>query len=582
MDKKDLSQVVRTKARKWLEPVFDTDTRAQVKYLLENNESELIESFYKDLEFGTGGLRGIMGVGTNRMNIYTVGMTTQGLTNYLKKEFKNLDKIKVAIAHDSRNNSRLYAETAAGIFSANNIKVYLFDDLRPTPELSFAIRHFKCQAGVVITASHNPKEYNGYKVYWEDGGQIIRPHDKNIIKEVKKINSVDEVKYKADKNNIEVIGRELDEIYIDNIKTLSLSPDVISGNSDLRIVYTPIHGSGVKLIPLILAKFGFKNIINVPEQDVINGDFPTVKSPNPEEAEALKLAIEKAEETDADLVMATDPDSDRVGVAIKDNSGKFVIINGNQAAVLLINYLLNQWAEKNKLKGNEYIVKTIVTTELLADIAEKYNVEHFDVLTGFKYIADVIKQLEGQKIFIGGGEESYGYLAGEFVRDKDAVISCALIAETAAWAKDMGKSMFELLRDIYIEYGMYKEKLVTVTKKGQEGEEEIKRMMKKYRSNPPSVINNSKVVFKKDFLDEVSLKQINKENGGIIIQSEDVIQLYTEDGSKISIRPSGTEPKIKFYFSVKHNLKDAGEYEVVNKILEKRINGIIADLGILK
>ena len=582
MDKKDLSQVVRTKARKWLEPVFDTDTRAQVKHLLENNESELIESFYKDLEFGTGGLRGIMGVGTNRMNIYTVGMTTQGLTNYLKKEFKNLDKIKVAIAHDSRNNSRLYAETAAGIFSANNIKVYLFDDLRPTPELSFAIRHFKCQAGVVITASHNPKEYNGYKVYWEDGGQIIRPHDKNIIKEVKKINSVDEVKYKADKNNIEVIGRELDEIYIDNIKTLSLSPDVISGNSDLRIVYTPIHGSGVKLIPLILAKYGFKNIINVPEQDVINGDFPTVKSPNPEEAEALKLAIEKAEETDADLVMATDPDSDRVGVAIKDNSGKFVIINGNQAAVLLINYLLNQWAEKNKLKGNEYIVKTIVTTELLADIAEKYNVEHFDVLTGFKYIADVIKQLEGQKIFIGGGEESYGYLAGEFVRDKDAVISCALIAETAAWAKDMGKSMFELLRDIYVEYGMYKEKLVTVTKKGQEGEEEIKRMMKKYRSNPPSVINNSKVVFKKDFLDEVSLKQINKENGGIIIQSEDVIQLYTEDGSKISIRPSGTEPKIKFYFSVKHNLKDAGEYEVVNKILEKRINGIIADLGILK
>ena len=582
MDKKDLSQVVRTKARKWLEPVFDTDTRAQVKYLLENNESELIESFYKDLEFGTGGLRGIMGVGTNRMNIYTVGMTTQGLTNYLKKEFKNLDKIKVAIAHDSRNNSRLYAETAAGIFSANNIKVYLFDDLRPTPELSFAIRHFKCQAGVVITASHNPKEYNGYKVYWEDGGQIIRPHDKNIIKEVKKINSVDEVKYKADKNNIEVIGRELDEIYIDNIKTLSLSPDVISGNSDLRIVYTPIHGSGVKLIPLILAKYGFKNIINVPEQDVINGDFPTVKSPNPEEAEALKLAIEKAEETDADLVMATDPDSDRVGVAIKDNSGKFVIINGNQAAVLLINYLLNQWAEKNKLKGNEYIVKTIVTTELLADIAEKYNVEHFDVLTGFKYIADVIKQLEGQKIFIGGGEESYGYLAGEFVRDKDAVISCALIAETAAWAKDMGKSMFELLRDIYVEYGMYKEKLVTVTKKGQEGEEEIKRMMKKYRSNPPSVINNSKVVFKKDFLDEVSLKQINKENGGIIIQSEDVIQLYTEDGSKISIRPSGTEPKIKFYFSVKDNLKDAGEYEVVNKLLEKRINGIIADLGILK
>jgi len=580
MDKKDSIQVIRTKAKKWLAPAFDADTRAQVKDLLENNESELIESFYRDLEFGTGGLRGIMGVGTNRMNIYTLGMATQGLTNYLKKEFIKLDTIKVVIAHDSRNNSRLFAETAAGIFSANNIKVYLFDDLRPTPELSFAIRHFKCQAGVVITASHNPKEYNGYKVYWEDGGQIISPHDKNIIKEVQKINSIEEVKYKADKKKIEIIGKELDEIYTDKIKTLSLSPDVISRNENLKIVYTPIHGTGVKLIPLILAKYGFKNVIHVPEQDVISGDFPTVMSPNPEEAEALKLAIKKAEETDADLVMATDPDSDRVGVVIKDNSGEFKIINGNQAAVLLINYLLNQWAGKNKLKGNEYIVKTIVTTELLTDISEKYNVEHFNVLTGFKYIADVIKKFEGQKIFIGGGEESYGYLAGEFVRDKDAVISCALIAETAAWAKDMGKSMFELLLDIYMEYGMYKEKLISVVKKGKEGAEEIQLMMKQFRNNPPSEINYSNVVLKKDFLDEVSLEQINKENGGITIPGADVIQLYTEDGSKISIRPSGTEPKIKFYFSVKDNLKDAGEYEVVNKLLEKRINGIIADLGI--
>jgi phosphoglucomutase len=580
MNNVELLQKVKERAGKWLAPVFDEDTRAQVRYMLDNDEAGLVDSFYRDLEFGTGGLRGIMGAGTNRMNIYTLGMATQGLCNYLKREFSELDRIKVVIAHDSRNNSRLYAETTADIFTANDIRAYLFDSLRPTPELSFAIRHFQCKAGVVITASHNPKEYNGYKVYWEDGGQIINPHDKNIIREVQKISSVDEVKFEGDKSKLEIIGSEFDEIYTDRIKSLSLSPDIISRNKDLKIVYTPIHGTGVKLIPMVLKKYGFTNIINVPEQDVISGDFPTVKSPNPEESEALKLAIKKAEETDADLVMATDPDSDRVGVVIKDNEGKYVIINGNQAAALLINYLLSQWSGRNKLKGNEYIVKTIVTTELLADIAEKYNIEHFDVLTGFKFIADVIKQLEGKKVFIGGGEESYGYLAGDFVRDKDAVISCALIAEATAWAKDQGKSMFELLLDIYMEYGMYKEKLVNVVKKGREGADEIKKMMKQYRDKPPEEIGGSKVTEIRDYLDEKSLEKINSENGGIIIPKADVIQLFTENGSKISIRPSGTEPKIKFYFSVKDVLKDAGEYEKVNEMLDKRIDAILQDMGI--
>ncbi len=582
MNKDDLIQMVREKAGKWLAPVFDEDTRTQVNYLLENDEDELVDSFYRDLEFGTGGLRGVMGVGTNRMNIYTLGMATQGLSNYLKSEFAKPDSIKVVIAHDSRNNSRLFAETTAGIFTANDIRVYLFDSLRPTPELSFAIRHLKCQAGVVITASHNPKEYNGYKVYWEDGGQIISPHDKNIIREVQKISSVDEVRFKGDDRKIEIIGNEIDDIYTDSVKSLSLSADVILRNKDMKIVYTPIHGTGVKLVPMALKKFGFTNVIYVPEQDVTNGDFPTVRSPNPEEAEALKLAIKKAEETDADLVMATDPDCDRVGVVIKDNKGRYMIINGNQAAALLINYLLSRWAEKNRLKGKEYIVKTIVTTELLADIAEKYNVEHFDVLTGFKYIADVIKQLEGKKIFIGGGEESYGYLAGEFVRDKDAVISCALIAETTAWAKDQGKSMFDLLMDIYVEYGMYKEKLITVTKKGKEGADEIQRMMKQYREDPPQELGGSRVVNVRDYLDERSLGKINSENGGIIIPKADVIQLFTEDGTKISVRPSGTEPKIKFYFSVKDVLKNAGNYEEMNELLDKRINSIVEELGILK
>jgi phosphoglucomutase len=577
---KNLIKEVREKAEKWLTPDFDEDTRKKVKYLMENNESELIEAFYRDLEFGTGGLRGIMGVGTNRMNIYVLGIATQGLSNYVIKEFANLKEIRVVVAHDSRNNSRLFAERTANIFASNNFKVYLFDDLRPTPELSFAIRHLKCQAGVVITASHNPKEYNGYKVYWEDGGQIISPHDKNIIEEVQKIKNIEEVKTNRNEGNIKLIGKEIDDIYISKIKELSLSPEIIQRQKGFKIVYTPIHGTGVKLVPMILKSIGFENMYNVPEQDVTDGNFPTVHSPNPEEPAALNMAIEKAKEVDADLVMGTDPDGDRVGIAIKSSTGKFILLNGNQTASILINYLLTKWAEKGKLKGKEYIVKTIVTTELLTDIADKHNVEHFDVLTGFKYIADVIKKFEGQKTFIGGGEESYGYLAGEFVRDKDAIISCALIAEIAAWAKDQGKSMFDLLMNIYKEFGMYKESIMSVVKKGKDGAEEIQQMMEQLRNKPPARINNSEVIDIIDYLDDASLNQINARNGGVKIPRSNVIQFFTKDGSKISVRPSGTEPKIKFYFSVRDKLKDSDEYEDMNQILEKRINNIIKDIGL--
>jgi phosphoglucomutase len=578
MNTGDLLKEVKSRAQVWLSGNYDAETKKQVRELLDSNEKELIESFYRDLEFGTGGLRGIMGVGTNRMNIYTVGMATQGLCNYLKKEFSSISQIKVAVAHDSRNNSRLFAETASNIFSANGFKVYLFDALRPTPELSFAIRYFRCQSGIVITASHNPKEYNGYKAYWDDGGQIISPHDKLIIQEVKKIKSIDEVNFKARRENIEIIGKEMDEIYTDQITTLSLSPDIIKHQSGLKIVYTPIHGTGGKLVPMVLGKFGFKNIIHVPEQDVPDGSFPTVHSPNPEEQAALAMAIKKAEETNADLVMATDPDADRVGVAVRDYRGNFIILNGNQTASLLINYLLSKWAEKKKLTGKEYIVKTIVTTELLADIAARFRVDYFDVLTGFKYIADVIRQFEGKKTFIGGGEESYGYLAGDFVRDKDAVMSCALIAETAAWAKDQGKSMFAMLLEIYKEYGFYKEKLISLERKGKTGLEQIQQMMKDFRAKPPLAINTSKVTEVIDYLSDASLQRVNERNKGIKIPKSDVLQFFTEDGSKISIRPSGTEPKIKFYFGVKEKLNDIGEYERVNKLLDAKVENIIQDL----
>ncbi len=578
MEKETLVKEVKQKAQAWLDGKYDEKTKSVIRDLMKNQEDELIESFYKNLAFGTGGLRGIMGVGTNRMNVYTVSMATQGLSNYLKSQFAGLEQIKVAIAHDCRNNSRLFAETTANVFAANGFKVYLFEELKPTPELSFAIRHFQCQSGVVITASHNPKEYNGYKAYWEDGGQIISPHDKNIISEVEKITSYDQVLSEGGRENIEIVGNDFDALYTDKIKSLSLSPEIIAKNSDLKIVYTPIHGTGVKLVPMVLEKFGFTNVFNVPEQDEVNGDFPTVHSPNPEEPAALDLALKKAKEIDADLIMGTDPDSDRVGIAVKNSKGEFTLLNGNQTAAILVEYLLSRWSAKNKLQGKEYIVKTIVTTELLTEMAEKYRVEHYHVLTGFKYIADLIKQNEGKKTFIGGGEESYGYLAGEFVRDKDAVMSCALIAEVAAFAKNQGKSLFDLLLDIYVEYHFYNERLISVVRKGKSGEEEIKQMMESYRLTPPAEINGSKVMMVHDYLLQQSHDKVIDKVTNLTLPKSDVLQFITEDGSKISVRPSGTEPKIKFYFSVKGELKNKMDYEKVHSELENKINSIIRDM----
>lgn len=568
------------RARSWLQGNYDKETKEQVAHLIEKDPASLIDAFYKDLEFGTGGLRGIMGVGTNRMNKYTVGMATQGLANYLKKEFAGKNQIKAAIAYDNRNNSTFFAQVSANVLSANGIKVFLFDELRPTPELSFAIRYLNCQTGIVITASHNPKEYNGYKVYWEDGAQLIEPHDKNVIREVRNIQSVDEVKFDRNDELIEQVGKKIDNEYLKKVQGLSLSPDIIAKQNDLRIVYTPIHGTGVLLIPQALKSFGFTNIFNVPEQNIVSGDFPTVKSPNPEEPAALEMAIKKAGEVDAELVMATDPDADRVGIAVRDLHNKFVLLNGNQTAALLIYYLLTKWKNSKKFRGNEFIVKTIVTSELLKEIALSYQVEIFDVLTGFKYIADLINKLEGEKTFIGGGEESYGYLVDDFVRDKDAVISCCMVAEIAAWAKDQGKSLYTLLIEIYLKYGFYKESLISVVKKGKSGAEEIQRMMEGYRYNPLLLINNSPVIRIKDFLlqKEKNLKEESEKP--IELPKSNVIQFYLEDGSKITVRPSGTEPKIKFYFSVKGELKRKEDFENKNALLDHQIIKIIESLGL--
>lgn len=579
MDKDDLLEI-RKKAGTWLKSKIDDQTRKQIQYLLDNDENELIESFYRNLEFGTGGLRGIMGAGTNRMNIYTVGMATQGLCNYLLACFRDLPEIKVAIAYDCRNNSALFAETTAGIFAANGIKAYLFDELKPTPELSFAIRHFGCQSGVVITASHNPKEYNGYKVYWEDGGQIIAPHDRNIINEVSRILSIDEIKFNGDPAFIETIGSSIDDLYIERVATLSLSPEDIRKQQDLKIVYTPIHGTGVKLVPMALEKFGFTQVINVPEQDDVNGDFPTVRSPNPEETAALAMALQKAEETGAKMVMATDPDADRVGIAVRDDQGKLILLNGNQTGSLLYYYLIRKWSENGKLTGRQFVAKTIVTTELLADIARKYEVEVFDVLTGFKFIADIIQRQEGKKEFIVGSEESYGYLAGDFVRDKDAVMSCALIAETAAWARTHGKTLYELLLDIYLEFGLYLEDMTYIVKKGKTGAEEIASMMQNYRGTPPAALAGSRVVKIHDYQSSKTLDILTGEENPIELPKSNVLQFITEDHTKVSIRPSGTEPKIKFYFSVKGSLMNSKEYHGQQVMLENKIDTLKEELGI--
>lgn len=568
------------RAKEWLKPEYDKDTRKEVQSMIDTNPKELVDAFYKDLEFGTGGLRGIMGSGTNRMNRYTLGNATQGLANYLLKEFKNLPEIRVAIAFDSRNKSMKFAEIAAQILSANGIIVYLFEALRPTPQLSFAIRTFKCQSGIVITASHNPKEYNGYKVYWDDGAQIVPPHDKNIIQEVKKISSVSEVKFAGNKNLIKIIGSEIDEIYVNTLASLSLSPEINQKYKDLKIVYTPIHGTGVKLVPKTLHKFGFEKVHTVPKQNIVDGNFPTVVSPNPEEPAALKLALAKAKKIDADIVMATDPDGDRVGIGVKDLKGNFKLLNGNQAATLLIYYLLTKWKEKGKLKGNEYIVKTIVTTDLLADIAKAYGVECFEVLTGFKYIAEIIRELEGQKTFIGGGEESYGYLVGTFARDKDAILACAMFSEITAWAKDQKKSLYQLLIEIYVRFGFYKESLISITKKGKEGADAIKAMMVGFLNNPPKSLAGSRVMLVHDYSQQQTKNLIDGKISPIKLPKSDVIQLITEDGTRISVRPSGTEPKIKFYFGVKGQLKKASDFDSINKQLDNKIEGIIKEMGL--
>lgn len=571
---------IRKKAMTWLGNEFNDETRKEVRDMLDNDEKKLIDAFYQDMEFGTGGLRGIMGAGTNRMNIYTIGMATQGLANYIIKQC-GTKGIRVAVAHDCRNNSRYFAETVADIFSANGFVVYLFDSLRPTPELSFAIRHYKCHSGVVITASHNPSEYNGYKAYWNDGGQVVAPHDTGITEEVRMIKSISEIKFNGNKEKIKIIGKETDDLFLNEVLKMSLNPDIIRKHSDIRIVYTPIHGTGIKLIPSALKLFGFKNIISVPEQDIIDGNFPTVKSPNPEEPGALKMAINKAIETGAELVMATDPDADRLGIAVKNKKGEFILLNGNQTGVILIWYILSQYKERKKYKGNEYIIKTIVTSDLMERIAEGFNVEYFNVLTGFKFFAELIRKNEGKKKYIGGGEESYGFLPGDYVRDKDAVASCALVAEATAWALSKGMSLYDLLLDIYVHYGFYKEKLVNIIRKGKEGADEIKAMMTGYRNNPPKTINNSKVVKINDYEMSISTDILTGRSAEIDLIKSDVLQFFLEDGTKISVRPSGTEPKIKFYFSVNTRLDSASKFEETEKVLDQRLDGIIKDMKLI-
>ena len=568
---------IRTKAQQWLGPEFNEETRKEVREMMEKDEKKLTDAFYQDLEFGTGGLRGIMGAGTNRMNIYTLGMATQGLSNYIIKECGNKG-IKVAIAHDCRNNSRYFAETAADIFSANGFEVYLFEALRPTPELSFAIRQYECQSGIVITASHNPPEYNGYKAYWNDGGQVVAPHDEAIIEEVRKITSVSQIKFVGNKEKIKIIGKETDKLFLAEVLKMSINPDIISKFSNIGIVFTPIHGTGNPLVPEALKMFGFKNIQNIPEQEKPDGNFPTVKSPNPEEPAALSMAIKKATETGAELVMATDPDADRLGIAVRNKKNEFVLLNGNQTGALLIQYILSQFKEKNKYQGNEFIIKTIVTTDLLDRIAEKHKVKCYNVLTGFKFFAEIMRDLEGKEKYIGGGEESFGYLPGDYVRDKDAVSSCALIAEAAAWAQDHGKSLWELLLDIYEEYGLFREKLVNVVRKGAEGAAEIKGMMEGYRNNPPATIAGSEVIKTDDYLNLVSTDTATGQKSPLPLQRSDVLQFFLADGTKISVRPSGTEPKIKFYFSARTEMADVARFEELWQKLEHRIDSIVSDM----
>lgn len=582
MENQELLKTVKERAQVWLSEQYDEATRAEVKQMLEAEDpTPLIEAFYRDLEFGTGGLRGIMGPGTNRMNIYTVGAATQGLANYLKEAFADLDQISVAVGHDVRNNSRKFAEIVANIFSANGIKAYLFDSFRPTPELSFAIRELGCQSGVNITASHNPKEYNGYKAYWADGAQIIAPHDVNIINHVNAIKSVGDIKFQGNPELIEIIGEEMDNKFLAAIKELSLSPDVIERHKDLKIVYTPIHGTGVKLVPDSLRNYGFTNIIHVPEQDIPSGDFPTVESPNPENASAMAMAVAKAKEVEADLVVASDPDADRIGCVIRDTDGEYVLVNGNQIVLVLLNYLMTRNAELGKLTGNEYVVKTIVTTETIKRIADANNIKMYDCYTGFKWIASVIRDNEQIARYLGGGEESYGFLAETFCRDKDSVSAISLMAETLAWAKENGLSFMEMLQDIYVKYGYSHELGISVVRPGKSGADEIQAMMKNFRENPPKSIAGSPVVCVKDYLtlNETCLK-CNEVKKLDFPATSNVLQYFTEDGSKISVRPSGTEPKIKFYIEVRGEMKTRADYHKAEEAAKAKIEAVRKDLGI--
>ena len=578
----DLDKLVMSKAQAWLDGEYDEATKQEIRFMMENNHNELVESFYKDLEFGTGGLRGIMGAGSNRMNIYTVGAATQGLANYLKKNFEG-EQIKVAISHDSRNNSRLFAERVADIFASNGFKVYLFDALRPTPELSFAIRELNCHSGVMVTASHNPKEYNGYKAYWTDGSQVTSPHDVNIIAEVQKVTEVSQVLTGKNAENIEILGEEFDKKYLAAIKALSLSPEAVAKHNDMKIVYTPLHGAGVKLVPQSLRNYGFNNIICVEEQMVLDGNFPTVASPNPEERKTMAMAIERAEKEGADFAMATDPDADRLGVALRTGKGDYVLLNGNQTLVLLMSYQLTRWAELGKITGKEYVVKTIVTSMMPDTVAEHFGVKCYNCLTGFKYIAKVIREQEGITKYIGGGEESFGYLPGDFVRDKDGVAAITLVAEAAAWAREtMGITLYEWLQQLYVKYGFFREGLVNVVRKGKDGAAEIQQMMVDYRQTPPKSLLGSPIVKILDYktLEELDVKSGEKRPIEGIDDKSNVLQWITEDGTKVSVRPSGTEPKIKFYFGVKAPLCCVEDFEKVEKQLDDKMEAIKKELGL--
>lgn len=572
-----MDQAIKDKVNVWLEGSYDQETKNEINQLLSEKPEEIVDGFYKDLEFGTGGLRGIMGVGTNRMNRYTVGMATQGLANYLKASV-DAPELKAVIAHDSRNNSAFFAEVAANVLAANGIKVYLFDALRPTPELSFAIRELGCHTGIVLTASHNPKEYNGYKAYWADGGQLVPPHDKNVITEVQQISSVDEVKWEGGSDLIEKISSVVDEPYLEMLKSNCIAPEAIQAQKDLKIVFTSIHGTGIVLVPEILKRLGFENVTTVTEQDEPNGNFPTVVYPNPEEAEALSMALAKAKEIDADILLGTDPDADRVGIAIKDNKGEWVLLNGNQTASLLFNYVIENRNAKGLTKEGDFVCKTIVTSDLIDAFAKKQGMNCYNVLTGFKYIAEVIREKEGKEQFIIGGEESYGYLVGDKVRDKDAIASVAMICEMAAYAKNEGKSLFDQLIDIYVKYGYYKERLISITKKGKTGAEEIAEMMKELRANPPATINGAELLEVRDYQSATAKNIKTGEETPIDLPKSNVLQFFTADGSKISARPSGTEPKIKFYFSVNTELASATDFEKVSAELDAKIEGIITDM----